>query len=157
MAGMTLPICSECGVGHFRLRNSEPRDQLSCNHCGKVVSMADLEDVFYNPQWDVVVNVPARSLEVMHAAQVELGLRLDPWHTGGGCMALGAALPDGREVLVTGGDADLPGSGGDDDSDLFGAVFGPVTEDYDYADGEENAYSGESVEALVEHLRAQLG
>lgn len=153
---MDFVICSECGQGHYRMRSCPPKDELSCNHCGHIVGWGDLEDVFYNPQWDVIVALPERTLEVMAAFRQDLGIDLAPWHTGGGCMALGAALPDGREVLVTGGDADLPGSAGTDDLDLFGAVFGPVTEDYDYADGEAAGYSGTDLGDLIQRIQAQL-
>lgn len=54
-----------------------------------------------------MTNVPAESQSIIDAAKAK-NLTLVPAGTGGGCTALVMNLPDGGEVLVTGGDATMP-------------------------------------------------
>lgn len=142
-----FPVCSECGLGHYRYRQ---HGALTCTVCEKQVNMSDFEDVFYNPQWDVLVTTPDLSREVIHEVREALGIELSPWHTGGGCMALGAQLPDGREVMVTDGEVGLPGCHNSDA--LLGGVFDP--EDPDAF--ESVHYEGRSLVELVDRLRGLL-
>lgn len=139
--------CGECHGGPITTKGG----WLHCHSCKKELAWSDFDegDVFWNPQWGVVLVTPERSLDVMSNVWTDLGLRLTPWHTGGGCMALGGVLSDGREVMVTNGDADLPGRWGGDD-DLYAGVISN--------DGEEreSAYEGSDLDAMIQHLRDQL-
>lgn len=116
----TLLECGDCG-GHFRFREAQ---SLTCNRCGKTIDLGrDTEGCYYNPQWDVVCVVPEWSLDVQRTIRETTGLVLHTWHTGGGCMALAVDLPGNRELVITDGDAGLPGEH-PDDFDLYVAVLG---------------------------------
>lgn len=140
-------VCSECGQGHYRFRSTR---SIHCDNCGHEVDWRDFEEpVFYNPQWDRFLAVPERSREVIHAVHMATGIELTMWHTGGGCMALGSTLPNGRELIVTDGDANLPGRY---DDELYAGIFDPEAPE----DGESTAYEGFDLDDMVAHLSVLL-
>ena len=109
--------------------------------------------MFYNPQWDRLVGIPELSQNIKAEVRRVTGLELTEWHTGGGCMALGVALPDNRELLIVDGDANLPGRY---DAEVY-AVFSS-REGWDESDPEYHAETGDAdaLENLIDFIRTHI-
>lgn len=144
-----VPIrCDECD-GLVRVAAT-----FWCQDCGKTFEPSDWEvDVFVNPQWRGVLEMPEMSSGIIQAVHDATGLALRDWHMGGGCMALGVVLPDGMELIVTDGDANLPGRY---DDELHAAIRHPEDDGDDCPEYHAPAGDPDVTIGLIEFIRKHI-
>jgi hypothetical protein len=146
----TPVICSECGTGTYR---STGRATFECTSCDRdPLRLADFDDAWFDYRRDVILAMSERTVDVVNAVREATGITLEPWDMAGGCYSLGADLGNGRELLVSNGDAGLP-----DDEEIMrdhggSLAFCIATED----DEPTDVWTGNDLDMLAERVAAAI-